>query len=34
MEMLRSWNRRQKIFEEGGRGWWTFEDESQIIWGQ
>ena len=30
--MMRSWQRRSDIFRKGGRGWWSFEDESQVVW--
>lgn len=25
--------RRRDIFRKGGRGWWSFEDESKVVWG-
>jgi len=27
-----SLDRRGKIYRMGGRGWWSFEDESKIVW--
>ena len=31
-EMKRSWDQRSKIWQSGGRGWWSEGDESKIIW--
>ena len=27
-----SHKRREEIYRAGGRGWWSFEDESRIVW--
>lgn len=27
-----SHKRREKIYRAGGRGWWSFEDKSRIVW--
>lgn len=27
-----SWKERERIHDEGGRGWWDFGDESMIVW--
>jgi hypothetical protein len=27
-----SLQRRSEIYRSGGRGWWSFEDESKVIW--
>lgn len=31
-DMRRSWRIRSDIYNRGGRGWWSFEDGSKIIW--
>ncbi|RFU35659.1 hypothetical protein B7463_g715, partial [Scytalidium lignicola] len=31
-EMRVSFDQRSKIYVAGGRGWWSLEDQSQIIW--
>ena len=29
---IESWNERMKIYQNKGRGWWDFGDESKIVW--
>ncbi|CAH0038431.1 unnamed protein product [Clonostachys rhizophaga] len=29
---LASWRERSRIHEQGGTGWWDFDDESQVVW--
>ena len=29
---LNSWKARSAIWERGGRGWWSFGDESRVVW--
>jgi len=29
---MASFKRREEIYRAGGRGWWSFEDESRIVW--
>jgi hypothetical protein len=29
---LASWQERSRIHEQGGTGWWDFDDESQVVW--
>lgn len=31
-EMRRSHDRRSQIYMAGGRGWWSWEDESKVTW--
>ncbi len=31
-EMCKSWKRRSFIHLAGGRGWWSWEDESKVLW--
>lgn len=31
-EIEESWERRSEIYVLGGRGWWSKEDESKIVW--
>jgi hypothetical protein len=31
-EITDSYDRRSQIWQEGGRGWWSKEDESKIVW--
>lgn len=30
--MQDSWIEREKVWSSGGRGWWSFEDESRVEW--
>ena len=30
--MQNSWEQREKIFRAGGKGWWSWGDESKIAW--
>lgn len=29
---LASWRERSRIHDQGGTGWWDFDDESQVVW--
>ena len=31
-EMLESFDERYKIYKNGGRGWWSKEDTSRVVW--
>lgn len=31
-ELSKSWDKRSKIWNQGGRGWWKEGDESRIVW--
>ena len=31
-EMQKSFKARHKIWKRGGRGWWSEEDESRVVW--
>lgn len=31
-EIKESWERRSEIYRRGGRGWWSKDDESKIVW--
>ncbi|KAK2762247.1 hypothetical protein FQN54_001257 [Arachnomyces sp. PD_36] len=31
-EIRKSWKRRTEIYKLGGRGWWSKDDESKIVW--
>jgi hypothetical protein len=32
--MQNSWDQRAKVWSSGGRGWWSWEDESRVEWVQ
>ena len=27
-----SWDARSKIWQQGGRGWWSENDQSKLVW--
>ncbi|KAI0849753.1 hypothetical protein F5Y00DRAFT_268848 [Daldinia vernicosa] len=31
-EMQRSWNERASIYKRGGRGFWSKDDDTQVVW--
>ena len=31
-EMHDSWRKRSKVWQNGGRGWWSEDDQSKLIW--
>ena len=31
-DIVYSYHRRTEIWEQGGRGWWSKDDESHIVW--